>query len=218
MSLLYVHTKYYQFLAGGNLAGAKAQMAAEKFTFKDLCDSKLKHCITNPIYGAIAGMPKFNVQKQTEWKDYIKIMVNEAPQLLDIVNHKVNVLSYLVTNADDPELAQLFIDKRPSLLNDQSDYTKNQTNEQTSTFKIYDPKFNSPVHLAVMGNRLNSLDVLIKNGANVNLKNISKVTPLDQYFINCNNKLDPSIPSKLAKAGGDVTTLSTGINNKCWQA
>ncbi len=215
MSLIKEHLKYYDFLKTGNLAGAKAQMTASNFTFKDLCDPKLKHCLTNPLYGTIQGMMTMKAELRGEWKEYIKTIVEAAPQMLDIVNNRVNVLGQLIMNADEPELVKLFIDKRPSLLNDQSDYTKNQTNEYTSTFKMYNPHFNSPVHFAVMGNRLNSLDVLIKNGANVNLKNITKVTPLDQYFINC-NKLDASIPAKLAKAGGDVTTFSSGINNNCW--
>jgi hypothetical protein len=221
MSLLREHLKYYDFLKIGDLAGAKAQMTASNFTFKDLCNPDLKHCLTNPVYGTIQGMLGVKTELKGEWREYIKTIVEAAPQMLDIVTNRVNVLSYLVMNTDEPGLVQFFIDKRPSLLNDQSDYTKNQTNEYTSTFKMYNPNFNSPVHEAVMGNRLNSLDVLVKNGANVNLKNIVNVKPMDQYFINC-YKLDGSIPSKLAAVGGDVTFtgstsyLQSGINNKCW--
>ncbi len=215
MSLIKEHLKYYDFLKTGNLAGAKAQMTASNFTFEKLCAPNLKHCLTNPLFGTIMGMLPTKAEFRGEYREYIKTVVEAAPQMLDLGNTKVNVLSYLIMNTDEPNLVQLFLDKRPSLLNDQSDYTKNQTNENSPIIKLYKPHLNSPVHEAVMGNRLNSLDVLIKNGANVNLKNISKVTPLDQYFINF-NKLDTSIPAKLVKAGGDVTTFSTGINNKCW--
>jgi hypothetical protein len=218
MSLLNTHLRYSDLLKGGQYLGAKVYMEQHNFTFKDLCAPELKHCLTNPIYHTLAGM---SPDKRAEGIEYIKTIVNEAPQMLDIVHNRVNALSYLIINRDEPELVKLFVDKSPTLLNDQSDYTKNQTSEHGSTFRMYKPTFNSPVHEAVMGNRLNSLDVLIKIGANVNLKNIVNVKPMDQYFINC-KKLDASIPSKLAAVGGDVTFtgttsyLESGINNKCW--
>lgn len=222
MSILEAHLRFNDILTGGHFSVANKYMTEHGFTFRDLCAPQNKHCITNPIYASLAGIRSMKPENRSEGKEYIKSIVETTPELMDIVTNRVNVLSYTIMNMDEPDLVQYFIDKRPDMKNDQSRYDKEQTSEFSSTFKIYKPSYNSPTHEATMFNRLNSLDVLIKNGANVNLKNIADVTPMDQYFYNC-NRLDSSIPGKLAAAGGDVTSngyyavsLSHGITNKCW--
>lgn len=219
MSLLKEHLWLTDLIKSGRFLDAKTYMGQHKISFKDLCAPENKHCVTQPIYAAIYGLGQTQpaLRATSGGKEFLKEAVEAAPQLLDIVDARTSLLSYQIMNYEDPELSQYLINKKSALINDRSDYTnpKDQTSEFSPTFKIYKPSLNSPTHNAVMTNKMQSLDVLIKNGANVNLKNIANVTPLDQYFINC-NRLDASIPSKLAKAGGDVTSLSAGINNKCW--
>ncbi len=226
MSLLKEHLWLTDLIKSGRFLDAKTYMGQHKISFKDLCAPENKHCVTHPVYAAIYGLGQTHpsLRATSGGKEFLKEAVESAPQLLDIVDSRTSILSYQMLNYEDPELSQYLINKKPALLNDQSDYTnpKDQTSEFSSTFKLYKPSLNSPTHNVVMMNKLQSLDLLIKNGANVNLKNITKVTPLDRYFINC-NKLDISIPSKLTSAGGDVTTTATystyigaGINNKCW--
>lgn len=190
------HIRLFQMFQSNDLQGAKVLMEQYPNILKEVCEAGV-HITYNPLYALISA------PNTHDNKAMIDEILTKNPDLVNHVSFRANVLSYAVMNREDPELVQKLIDYGVNV-NDQSKY-------DNMNWKIYKPTYNTPAHNAVMLNRPQNLEVLVKNHADLNIKNISTVTPMDIYLYN-SHRLDSNIPKIIAKGGGDVSIQDNGAS------
>lgn len=185
-----------EFLSSNNIEGAKVYYAQ----FPDIlteCVAYGKHLMyaTNPIYALIG------TQATKENKEAIDYVLATNPDVINHVAFRCAILPYTALNRDDPELIEKLI-KLGADINDQSRY-------DDMNWKIYKPSYSTAAHIAAQSGKAKTLEMLIKHGANLNLKNVADCTPLDSMLYNT-DKVSPDIAKMLINAGGDVALSANG--------
>lgn len=185
-----------EFLSSNNIEGAKVYYAK----FPDILTESVaygKHLMyaTNPLY-ALVG-----TQATKENKEAIDYVLATNPDVINHVAFRCAILPYVALNRDDPELIEKII-KLGADINDQSRY-------DDMNWKIYKPSYSTAAHIAAQTGKAKTLEMLIKYGANLNLKNVADCTPLDSMLYNT-DKVSPDIAKMLIKAGGDVALSDNG--------
>jgi ankyrin repeat protein len=217
------HLRYRDIVAVGKFEEAESYRVANNLELKNVCNLANKHCTTQPLYAALSAILYNGDSAVPGALAYMERVLNEVPELIDVINYRINPLSYTALNMDRPEVAKFFIDHKPEYMNDLSHYdANNQSSEFSKTFKMYKPSMNSPVHLAAGYNHPKTLELLLESGANPNLKNIAGITPLDMYLYNC-AYIDDKVGELLGEHGATLTSngwstpsLYSAIQSKCW--
>ena len=117
----------------------------------------------------------------------LKSIVNDGVDLNSFSSHGVNFISHIAYFRDSDTLRNWI----------ELGATVDRLNENGSTLLFW----------AISGNRVGNVDVLLKHGANVNLRNKTGLTPLILAIRGLMIFNSPRIPIILIEAGADVNSL-----------